>query len=818
MKKRMFTKRMAAIMLALFTSFSLSAQTANDEARPKSLNIGVYKDQIQMQGHKNTLQARANREILVEEDFSLFTAGTEQNPDTSNVVIDPYSGNYNLNPELMHMPGWIGHFVYQAGGCAYFDDWYNAFIDTPEMNMTGSLHVSFKARIAHGNQQQAIVGICVNTVSPQPIAMAGAWLTTEWQTFDFDFNNNMTDPTFLQINVYSQWYLDDVVISRSQQSTPVPIALEATNYTMNGFDANWHEAVGVQNYLLTVCKREFYGPEEVYVEPESFESINNDGQWIDYNNPNFPEGWTIKLQEGNRRQVTTDAHSGNVALCLDAVGDTIIMPSNGGHFLSSNIHMRMLEYDPETDYTQLQFIAKRNGSWQRLGVYYMDDIIHQAFDGGWGTADMFVDVITNKYEEFGIVYTGEGNAVWAIDDWDYTTSQACNIETVIEDQVIPATTTSYTLSNLDPAYDYHYYLKGYSTQFGNSEASNYIYCFGLCSPILTQPSNITDNSYTANWEVHPKADAYEVHNYAVFTANTYTNNATVFTENFNFVYNGMGPDSPIADENIGNHRLDQYTYYKDWTGSGVILANGMMGAADNDYYYGRIYTPEIALNHATTFTVEGTVWGNANDRLSIIATTTGEENVVMFYETGFHTFNLEFETGPNSNRERLRIQTYRGEPFLLDNISVKQNLNAGDKYFGMLSWQRINDSEANSYTFNGLSSYGVQDFGFDVTAIHNAYGDEYSSRNTYIKEVFVPVSVDENSNDLFTVYPNPASEKIIFSQEAEQATVYDIKGAEVLTLGHVTEINTNMLTNGLYLIKIVDSNGNSIAKQVTIRH
>lgn len=92
-------------------------------------------------------------------------------------------------------------------------DALNAFIDSPEMLMQGKIHVSFKARIRSGQQNMTVVGLCRNTTDPQPYDMAGFYMTSEWTQYDFDLNMPVADTVFIQINGFTTWYLDDMVIT-----------------------------------------------------------------------------------------------------------------------------------------------------------------------------------------------------------------------------------------------------------------------------------------------------------------------------------------------------------------------------------------------------------------------------------------------------------------------------------------------------------------------------------------------------------------------------------------------------------------------------
>lgn len=812
-----FTARLTALLIAVTVSVSVSAQNILEKRVPQPMDVSTYHGEIK---HVSPLRQEPTRDYvtLLEEDFSLFTAGSEAEPDTVNLCIDHENGI--LDPNYFHEPGWFGQFVYQAGGCAYMGNWYYGFIDTPEFEMAGSVHFSFRARLQDGNQTMTFIGLCVDPMNPNIVDLQSCYITSEWQTFEFDLSNPNSCDAFIQINCYNEWFLDDLVVSRELNFTPAPIALEATDYTMEGFTANWSEVTTAESYLLTLFKRNYYGPEQVTVAPESFEGINNDGQWIDYDNPNFPEGWVINLQAGNQRHVTNDAIDGNLALCMDAEGDTIILPSNGGRYLESNISLKLLEYGGSGN-SDLEIIAKINGNWHNTGVYYMASHVYENHGNEWLTDNMLSLWIGNTYDELGIAYTGAG-VVWAVDYWDYTTSQACDVEYILTDHEIAAPAQSYILTGLDPAADHYYFLKARNAEFGESVESNYISCFGLCPPIVEQASGIGDGTYTANWQAHPKADGYEIHNYFVTTAETDQPNALVFSEDFVLVHNGLEPQNYMEEGIVGDHRLDEYTVQPDWTGRAVILAEGMLGGAMDDYYYGNVLSPQITLNNAETFHLKATIWGWEGAVLRIYATTTGEMHQVDFVEQGFQTVELDFTAGPESGRERVRFFSPYGYPFLIDIMQVTQDQHAGDKTFNILSWDLIGDGSTESFTYTGLDGYQWEGFAYDLIAIHNAFGDEYQSVNSDYVEVTVPLDVEENDEESkVSVYPNPAHDKFVISGEAQTIEVFDMTGRCVKSVqasALLTSVSTSSLANGLYLLKVTGNDGSVTNQRIVVEN
>ena len=78
-----------------------------------------------------------------------------------------------------------------------------------------------------------------------------------------------------------------------------------------------------------------------------------------------------------------------------------------------------------------------------------------------------------------------------------------------------------------------------------------------------------------------------------------------------------------------------------------------------------------------------------------------------------------------------------------------------------------------------------------------------------------PVSINENKESTITIYPNPVSNDLIISNIIIQnVTVFDLSGKEVIS-SNKNKLNVSMLVAGIYVVKIIDLEGNeSISKIV----
>lgn len=182
-----------------------------------------------------------NAKVVLSEDFSLFTAGTDQAPDTSNPMMD-FTG-------MTQTPGWSGMYVCQAGGSAYLGAGTNLI--TPALDLSannGSFVVHFKAK---SDSNPAMVLMSDMYMS----AMNYVQITNEWQEYTLTLDNGGPNYMIAFQALYSDFYIDDIVVD--DQGVDVPVALPSSNFTKNSFTANWMEAGGATSYLLDVFTYEY---------------------------------------------------------------------------------------------------------------------------------------------------------------------------------------------------------------------------------------------------------------------------------------------------------------------------------------------------------------------------------------------------------------------------------------------------------------------------------------------------------------------------------------------------------------------------------
>lgn len=419
--------------------------------------------------------------VLMAEDFTKFTAGSEATPDATDVT-DADTGL--IADELTDAPGWSGYGVFQAGGCAYIgmveyiDGEETGYISTPTFTSTGNLVISFRARVAEEGASDAVSAVSVDDdATDYSDPMAGvldyneAVITDEWNTYEIEVKGGATN-TFVQLYSYEYpIFIDDIVVKEVESvEVPAPTALAATNVTPTSFTANWEEVEGADRYLLSVFSATTTdsGVEETTV-TEGFDGIvasDSKGKFIDTEKSTFPEGWTLSLSEnGTSRQIYTsngNYNSAGVALAFDATGDYIETPTAPAPISEFSFWVKSQGAGEGSIITVSGF----NGTeWIELGDLDFGDL-----------ESNFADFVGLDVDEEGIVklrfeYTKvAGNC--AIDDVSYTYGgDIINIDYVLDGEEVNG--TSYDVTGLEAGKQYYYYVEA-AIGSNYSDASNII--------------------------------------------------------------------------------------------------------------------------------------------------------------------------------------------------------------------------------------------------------------------------------------------------------------------------------------------------------
>lgn len=768
--------------------------------------------------------SNSNEEVLIYENFSLWTEGTEENPifigDIDGFYID--DTYWNINPEKMQDGKiWGSYGPCSAGGvCALAYPGVGGMIQIPMGNYSGELHISVRVKVIDNefteDEEDGLFTIAMCRApwfNPQPVPPTeespyyvdwefiekdGEWHEIEW-TYMNSYNE---DDCFMQFSTYSQMLIDDIKVTVNNNFVSMPNPLPASNFTLDGFTANWSAAKNATEYLLT-CWRDVAESNEPGSMMCDFEGVNNTDGAINLEDPNFPKGWEFDFNGATPRLLTPSDGLDSDALCMDTNGQAITSPSTGAPITDAVIRLRFYGEPDEDGYYEgtLGFSGWDGYKWVGLGSLYLDEY--------------FIDEMVDFYDiTEGLEYNGgkfykirldiqellEGSYV-AIDDININTLPPCEKEYVVTE--LPVKETSYVFTGLDPYSDYYYQVSARNPELGIESAAptSCTYAFGLSTPVPLPASDMdkSDGSYTANWEKTPKAQEYMVNTYIVYNAPEEVANYPVLTETFAKADLGFTVENPYAFDNMQFISLDDFCDNPGWVGYLCGIADHAVGGVGYPFYGfgGEIQTPWLSLAHNDgKFNVVVSACG-FNDDILCVVNSNGEGYECPLTED-YQKYELKFTTG--TNNDFLAFYTQNKENFFINYVEVSQNLKKGDKVLYQRDSYTTSDTSYHIENEDALkTNYSAA---YTITGVHvgpfdTAYSD--FSEVTYVDfntdavedvEASKCVSVSAANGEISVCAPQNAEVSVIASNGVKMAEFAGSMNVKVPA--------------GMYIVKVAD--------------
>lgn len=218
--------------------------------------------------------------LVLEEDFSLLTTGTEESPDFNTVLTYDWDDPnlqypwWNFLPQYTHEQHWGVGNAYSAGGSLVFSmdmDNPEAHLSTPNLNLNtgdenGVSVFEFKVRKSADTDDANYV---LRIEASETNDMGPTWrdidegimftnLPTEWTTIRCIFRG--AGPTAIyniystitQMGVTAKIYVDDVKVYSLDPKVAIPTVLPHSDYKGTSFNARWNAVPGADKYLLSV--------------------------------------------------------------------------------------------------------------------------------------------------------------------------------------------------------------------------------------------------------------------------------------------------------------------------------------------------------------------------------------------------------------------------------------------------------------------------------------------------------------------------------------------------------------------------------------
>lgn len=135
--------------------------------------------------------------------------------------------------------------------------------------------------------------------------------------------------------------------------------------------------------------------------------------------------------------------------------------------------------------------------------------------------------------------------------------------------------------------------------------------------------------------------------------------------------------------------------------------------------------------------------------------------------------------------------------FTFTNYGGMIQFNNTSQYADEFLWE-FGDGETSTQAFP-MHSYDYD--GYYTVTLHASGGT--CGSDTYSEEIFINyTNIIENNLDPFDLYPNPVKEVLFFNKNVNMLTVFNIHGQKVLEETNTSEINFELMPNGIYIVKI----------------
>lgn len=800
-------KKHYSLFCTLFAAFMAMPVCAQNSAVPAA-------------GQANMLKAAddaKHKVVVIDEDFSGFTDGTEDNPSTATILDD--MGNFvnksALKPysEALSYKQWGGAGIFSAGGCLAIAN--GMFLNTPAGDMSGEVTLTFRARLSKAGGSTTLNALKLMFLSRSSILdyeVKFYDLTDEWQTFTYTSTLGQFEHSGFQF--YSMYasniiLVDDIRLEQTRTSIPAPKVHEAENMTDTSFKAVWNKSIEADHYLLSVFTKN--ESNELMTVSEGFDNIKADDKGnIDATSPNYPEGWEFAWKDNDLSNHIAKGEGAGTdnkqAVRLIDTGDAITTPYCPEGIKSLKFWVKAEANDGQPKFSSIMFTVNFG-----KGVYTVDNYIN--------IPDMFTPEHRNGYyfdltetlSAFDKIYSvkieyireEDDKTTILFDDFSYTTNKPTTYNYVLKDQKVEQQdnedgTVGFEVNGLDPDTDYTYSVKSVNSDF-TSAASDEQEVYAVSIPTALPATNITANSYTANWTSHKKVDFYRVDQLQQTVIDKDTKDYVMLDEDFSKVTSSLTEADLLdgfyeeGERTSGYMPLDDITKIAGWKASSTVRVNGWLGGNEakqgSGTIAGAIVTPTIDLSHNEgACNISLRVWGSEGDWLIIQGSNPASLATIEFPKGGGiveKTITMPLCT----SKEQLTFYSNNYKVFLIDYIKITQDVKAGDKVTTITGSVLTEDADTKSMVMTNPGFSDGHDVLYRVTAMR--YDKDSQESHKYY-------STSTPSDLMLVKNPNPSG---IGSVEAAAENVAGVKGGIVVNAANATTVNVFNLSGQLVASK-----------------
>ena len=734
-------------------------------------------------------KASAEAETLIDEDFSAFTEGDEDNLG-ENVTVGYNSGDPYIAPKWVHgQEGWWGVGVFSAGGqIALALPNYGGCINSPKREMYGRLHVSFRIKVRSGNpstwRAPIIVNCCngslempsaVNTIPTNTVGscsyLLGYYSTDGWQQVDVDiYNPSHKDDSWIQIHCVTYapagYLIDDLKVTRDYDFATTPENLQYSDFTKDGFTASWTPGAENNWYLFSLMEEKVTG-EEPRTLAQTFDDITTDKDGNADLTALAEDKWNINLGKPGTQVDATEG--GAQALVIDEPSDMIETPLYGGHITQLNLGLAATF--SEESFAYLMIDGWDGCKWETIGYAFLQQLTSKpdiyAIEAQEGSLEKYMKIklyVKELTEDDQLLITNVNMELTP----DATITTIMDGTRLDDNKIV--------LHNLDPEADYFYSVTACKDDNIKSYPSDWTHALGLLSPELLPASNISEEgSYTANWKPAIKAVGYRVKNYEAVKMQEDKVDYTVLSDGFSATQ--LPTDSV---KTLSETTFDEYSDTKGWTASGgAFISDGCLGI----YSSGILYSPELTLNNGNgQFKVHLKLKGYEGSKIAVQSM--NEYAVISLKKTGEGKLcatadtTITFTDGIAAEEIMFYAVGAKGQGVLIDQIDIYQDVKAGDMIYHLDCMDTV-EGDQTSYDFTGLTKTTGHDYAYTVTSRGNYFGTRYLS----LPSAYQLVQLDPNA--IGTVNATHESRFAIESVDGHNIRVAsdDIRTIRVYALG-----------------------------------
>lgn len=719
---------------------------------------------------KQNLSSTAEGTVVLNEDFAKCTAGSESNPDSQDISRLEERG-MNIPGNYTNQVGWMGDKVYQAGGCLYFSNTYFPGATVEE-------DIYFQG--------------CLYTPVIDLSANNGIFtIKFRARTVDKE-SDNLRILTYVQDDEYYR-YVDD--------ENTVTISNEWKDYTIS------LQKGGQSNRICFLTTMSQWLIDYVIIEssgmqpPVVSEPTNYTGTEVTMNWEPHEEATSYLVDLYYK-----DENKQKVYLLKDV--ETTETSLNASNLIIENTYyytVRGKKEESISPYSEEMAILSELPSPDLLPcTEYTGD----SFVANWEPVEGATSYLVSVY------YLVLNN--YMLEPQYYIYQQE-------------TTETSLKIEGCDPHVTYYYTVQ--SKGAGISIAEFVMPAVPRLSvPELSEPTDITTNSFVANWKEVPYSERYAPYLFKEHTAledESYTLIDTDFSEaecppSYE-PWGNMTIDEPY--QSFRPYYFDEFAGMADWYINQTAFADGALGI-DNmypDFFdLGYMISPELDFS-----TGDGTATIDVN-WMSLHASPTDEVYAIVSFATVGPDKTIQLQGDPQSflvpekelKKETITltggtkdsyiiVYTENAGIIMLDDFKVSLNINKGEKQFMPITTTL---TEATSLKFDNLENKPGDRYAYKVASAYIGDGT-YPFQTAFSDYKFVELQSSVSSETVKAEANAYVRDNRLFvnNPNHETVTVYAINGNLLFTDNTRPTVGVyDLHTAGMYIVKV----GNKAIKVV----